>query len=231
MPEHVEVNAIRTKLGMTQRRYAISVALPLFLLAPLAARQDKTDEFITAQPREQNIPGLALAIVKNGKVIKAEGYGYADLERKIPIAPVTVLKIASVSKQFIATGIMLLVQDGKLSVSDPVSKHITDAPAAWKGITIRHLLTHTAGLVREAPGVDISRFQPDIDVIRNAYDAPLHFAAGEKYQYSNVGYFILGEIIRRCFTAGLSTTAAARFAGSDRAGGRPAACLRTGAGK
>jgi D-alanyl-D-alanine carboxypeptidase len=70
-------------------------------------------------------------------------------------------------------------------------------PAAWKGITIRHLLTHTAGLVREPPGVDISRFQPDIDVIRNAYAAPLHFAAGEKYQYSNVGYFILGEIIRR----------------------------------
>src|SRR5687768_10526188 len=148
------------------RRYAISIALLLLLLAPLAARQDKTDEFITAQLREQNIPGLALAIVENGKIIKAEGYGYADLERKIPITPSTVLKIASVSKQFLATGIMVLVQDGKLSVNDPVSRHITDAPAAWKGITIRHLLTHTAGLVREAPGVDISRFQPDIDVIR-----------------------------------------------------------------
>ena len=72
--------------------------LLLLLLPPLAARQDKTDEFINAQLREQNIPGLALAIVKNGKIIKAEGYGYADLERKIPITPVTVLKIASVSK-------------------------------------------------------------------------------------------------------------------------------------
>lgn len=179
------------------RRYAISIALLLLCPAPPAARQDKTDEFINAQLREQNIPGLALAIVKNGKVIKAEGYRYADLERKTPITPLTVLKIASVSKQFIATGIMVLVQDGKLSVADPVSKHITDVPAAWKGITIRHLLTHTAGLVREAPGVDISKFQPDIDVIRNAYDAPLLFAPGEKYQYSNVGYFILGEIIRR----------------------------------
>jgi D-alanyl-D-alanine carboxypeptidase len=179
------------------RRYAISIALLLLLLGPLAARQDKTDEFISAQLREQNIPGLALAIVKDGKVIKAAGYGYADLERKTPITPETVLKIASVSKQFIATGIMLLVQDGKLSVNDPVSKHITDTPPAWKGITIRHLLTHTAGLVREAPGVDISKFQPDIDVIRKAYDAPLHFVPGEKYQYSNVGYFILGEIIRR----------------------------------
>ena len=179
------------------RHCAFSIALLLLLQAPLAARQDETDEFINGQLREQNIPGLALAIVKDGKIVKAEGYGYADLERRIPVTPVTVLKIASVSKQFIATGIMLLVQDGKLSVSDPVGKHITDAPATWKGITIRHLLTHTAGLVREAPGVDISRLQPDIDVIRNAYDAPLHFAPGEKYQYSNVGYFILGEIIRR----------------------------------
>ncbi len=140
---------------------------------------------------------MALAIVKHGRVVKAAGYGYADLERKIPITPETVMKIASVSKQFIATGIMLLVQDGKLSVSDPVSKHITDVPAAWKDITIRHLLTHTAGLVREAPGVDISKFQPDIDVIRKAYHAPLNFPPGQKYQYSNVGYFILGEIIRR----------------------------------
>jgi CubicO group peptidase (beta-lactamase class C family) len=179
------------------RRYAISIALSLLLLTPLAARQDKTDEFIKAQLREQNIPGLALAVVKNGTVLKAEGYGYADLERKIPMASSTVLKIASVSKQFIATGIMLLVQDGKLSVNDAVRKHISDVPGAWNGITIKHLLTHTAGLVREAPGTDISKFQPDIDVIRKAYDAPLHFAPGEKYQYSNVGYFILGEIIRR----------------------------------
>ena len=179
------------------RRCAISIACLLFLLAPVAARQDKTDEFINAQLRGQNIPGLTLAIVKDGKVIKATGYGYQDLERRIPMTPETILKIASVSKQFIATGIMLLVQDGKLSVGDPVGKHITDAPAAWQGITIRHLLTHTAGLVREAPGVDISQFRPDIDVIRRAYDAPLHFVPGEKYQYSNVGYFILGEIIRR----------------------------------
>ena len=179
------------------RRYAIATALLLLVAGPLAARQDKTDEFINAQLREQNIPGLALAIVKDGKVVKAQGYGYADLDRKVPVTPDTVLKIASVSKQFIATGIMLLVQRGKLSVGDPVSKHIGDAPAAWKGITIRHLLTHTAGLVREAPGVDISTLQPDIDVIRKAYAAPLHFAPGEKYQYSNVGYFILGEIIRR----------------------------------
>lgn len=178
-------------------RYAISTAFLLLLLAPVAGQQGKTDEFVNAQLREQAIPGLALAIVEDGKVIKAAGYGYAELERKIPMTPDTVLKIASVSKQFIATGIMLLVQDRKLSVDDSVRKYIADAPAVWTGITIRHLLSHTAGLVREAPGADISKFQPDMDVIRKAYSAPLHFAPGEKYQYSNVGYFILGEIIRR----------------------------------
>ena len=180
------------------RRWALPTALVLPLASSLAGGTDQTDEFINAQLRAQNIPGLTLAIVKDGKVIKAQGYGYADLENRVLMTANTVLKIASVSKQFIATGVMLLVQDGELSVTDPVAKHITDPPAAWRAITIRHLLTHTAALVREAPGgVDISKVQSDIDVIRKAYGAPLHFAPGEKYQYSNVGYFILGEIIRR----------------------------------
>jgi CubicO group peptidase (beta-lactamase class C family) len=108
-----------------------------------------------------------------------------------------VFKIASVSKQFIATGIMLLVQDGKISVDAKVSRLLPDAPPTWSDITLRHLLTHTSGLVREAPGFDPFKIQPDIDVIKTAYPLPLNFKPGDRYQYSNLGYFVLAEIIRR----------------------------------
>ena len=182
---------------MYARFLSRTLGFAIALSVVVSGQADKTDEFIAAQLRDQNIPGLALAVVKDGKVVKAGGYGYADLERKVPMTPDTVMKIASVSKQFIATGIMVLVQDGRLSVDDPVSKYADDTPPAWRPITIRHLLTHTAGLVREAPGFDASRAKPDAEVIRTAYPLPLRFAPGDKYEYSNVGYFILGEIIRR----------------------------------
>ena len=180
---------------MTRR--SIPLALVLFLAASAIARADPTDDFIKAEMKRQNIPGLSLAIVKDGQVIKAAGYGLADRNRKIPATPETVYKIASVSKQFIATGIMLLVQEGRLGVDDRISKHLDGPPAAWKDITIRHLLTHTSGIVREAPGFDPSKILSDAEVIRAAYPVPLRFSPGEKWEYGNVSYFALAEIIRK----------------------------------
>ena len=139
-------------------RRSIPLALVLFLSVTAIARADPTDDFIRAEMKRQNIPGLSLAIVKDGQIIKAAGYGLADRTLKIPATPETVYKIASVSKQFIATGIMLLVQEGRLGVDDPISKYLDGTPAAWKDITIRHLLTHTSGIVRESPGFDPSKF-------------------------------------------------------------------------
>jgi CubicO group peptidase (beta-lactamase class C family) len=130
-------------------------------------------------------------------VIKAQGYGKADLEHEIPVTPETVFKIGSVSKQFLATGIMLLAQDGRLSVDDPIGKHIDGAPESWRGIMLRHFLTHTSGVLREGPAFDALKVQPDIDVIRSAFAAPLEFPTGSKYQYCNVCYFSLAEVIAR----------------------------------
>jgi D-alanyl-D-alanine carboxypeptidase len=163
---------------------------------PVAAA-DAVDKYVTAELTRRHIPGVALAIVRGGKVVKAQGYGKADLEHEIPVTPETVFKIGSVSKQFLATGIMLLAQDGRLSVDDPVGKHIDGVPESWRGITLRHFLTHTSGVVREGPAFDASRVQPDIDVIRSAFAAPLEFPTGSKYQYCNVCYFSLAEVIAR----------------------------------
>jgi CubicO group peptidase (beta-lactamase class C family) len=159
--------------------------------------RDTVDRFVTAEMTRQHIPGVSIAVVRSGKVTKAQGYGMADLEHEIPVTPETVFKIGSVSKQFLATGIMLLAQDGRLSIDDPISKHISNAPASWNGITIRHFLTHTSGVLREGPAFDALKVQPDSIVIRSAFDRPLEFSTGSKWQYCNVCYFTLAEIIAR----------------------------------
>jgi CubicO group peptidase (beta-lactamase class C family) len=181
---------------MRRKHLSFFVILPL-LLQTSAVRADKVDDYIKAEMQKQRIPGLSLAVVKEGKVIKAEGYGLANVEHNIPARPETVYKIASVSKQFIATGIMILVQEGKIGLDDKVGKHLDGTPGSWNGITIRHLLTHTSGIVREGPAFDPFKDQKDIDVIKSAYSAPLRFPTGEKYEYCNVGYFSLAEIISR----------------------------------
>ena len=162
-----------------------------------AAARDTVDRFIEAEIARQHITGLSLAVVRAGKVIKAGGYGMADLEHGIKVTPETVFKIGSVSKQFLATGIMLLVQDGRLSVDDPIGKHIAGVPESWSGITVRHFLTHTSGVLREGPAFDAFKVQPDSLVIQSAFARPLEFATGSKYQYCNVCYFTLAEIIAR----------------------------------
>ena len=165
--------------------------------ATAQAPVDKTDEYIRAEMERRRDPGLSLAVIKDGKVVKAAGYGVADRKTGAPTTPETVFKIGSVSKQFIATGIMLLAQDGRLRVDEPVSKYLEGTPSSWSGITIRHLLTHTSGIQREAPAFDPWKVQPDIDVVRSAYPLPLRFPTGSKWEYCNTGYFALAEIITR----------------------------------
>jgi D-alanyl-D-alanine carboxypeptidase len=172
-------------------------AIVLLGAATVAARADKVDDYVKAEMQKQHVPGLSLAVIKDGKIIKVEGYGLANVELNVPARPESVYKIGSVSKQFIATGIMLLMQEGRISLDDPVSKFLEGTPDTWKEITVRHLLTHTSGIVREAPGFDPLKVQNDADVIKTAYPLPLRFAPGEKWEYCNVGYFALAEIIRK----------------------------------
>ncbi|MDQ3009320.1 MAG: serine hydrolase [Acidobacteriota bacterium] len=180
-----------------QIKCAFLFSLALVLTATVTVRADKVDDFVKAEMQKQRISGLSLAVVKEGKIIKAEGYGLANVEHNIPAKAETVFQIGSVSKQFIAAGIMLLMQDGKVSLDDKVSKFLEGSPDTWKEITVRHLLTHTSGIVREAPGFDPFKIQPDADVIKTAYPLPLRFAPGEKWEYCNVGYFTLAEIIHK----------------------------------
>lgn len=106
---------------------------------------NKVDELVQSVMNQEHIPGLALVVVKDGKVLKAQAYGLADVKLKIPVTTNAVFRIASVSKSFVATAVMMLVEEGKISLDDPVSKYLDGTPGEWKPITIRHLLAHTSG--------------------------------------------------------------------------------------
>lgn len=175
------------------------VVLCFALLVPVAAAQkaDEVDAFVQAEMQRLNVPGVAVAVVRNGKPIKVKGYGLANVETKTPVTNETVFKIGSISKPIIAMGMMLLVEEGKIALDDKISKYLDGMPETWSNITVRHLLSHTSGIIREAPGFDPAKIQPDADVVKSAYPAPLVFTPGEKYQYCNVGYFALAEIIRK----------------------------------
>jgi CubicO group peptidase (beta-lactamase class C family) len=180
---------------MLRRSVPLVVAL-LLLVHAFPARADETDDYVAAQLRYFKLPGLALVVIKNGTIVKTGGYGFADVERRLPMTPETVLKIGSVSKQFIATGIMLLSDAGRLSVDDPVSRYLPSAPPSWSAIRIRHLLSHTSGILRESPAFDENARQSDAEVLAGVYPVALQFTPGERWAYSNAGYYALAEIIR-----------------------------------
>lgn len=171
--------------------------LLLFLLLPCLsfAQVDSTDIIVKQIMEKQKIVGLSLAVIKNGKTVINKGYGFANIELNVPVTSETVIKVSSISKQFFTTAILKLMEDGKLDINDSVHKYFPDAPESWRPITLKNLMSHTSGLQREPPAYDALKIQPDIDVIKSAYSLPLDYKTGEKFQYCNIGYFMLAEVI------------------------------------
>lgn len=166
-----------------------------FMVLALPARAASLDEVAREEMAKRHIPGLSLAVLKEGKLVVMKNFGVANLETGTPVTSQTVYKIASLSKAFIADAILLLQQDGKLSLDDRASKYLGDAPSSWQDITIRQLLNHVSGIVRDPPDYHPYNEQPPMDVIRSTYAVPLASPPSEKYLYSNVGYYVLAQII------------------------------------
>jgi len=162
-------------------------------------RPDQVDDYILAEMNKQNIPGLSLAVVRDGKIVKAEGYGWAHVENKIPVKPDTIFQLQSITKSFTATAVMMLVEEGKVGLDDRIGKYLAGLPDDWGPITVRHLLTHTSGIkdfINE-PTVDLKKDITPQEVIQSLAKLPLNFSPGEKYAYSNTGYHLLGMIIHK----------------------------------
>lgn len=173
----------------------------VFLFAALvgatSVHADPLDDAIVAEMKRGKVPGLGIAVVKDGKIIKEMGYGEADVENGVPVTPQTVFQSGSVGKTFTAALVMLLAEEGKLSLDDPVSRHLAKTPKAWENITIGHLLTHTSGLGDPYAKLDLRKDYSDEELIALEADIPVLFAPGEKWSYSNMGYHLLGFICNK----------------------------------
>ena len=175
--------------------------IPILLVAFLVTAfvfADSVDEYVESQLKEQHIPGISLAIVKEGKIVKAQGYGFANLEHQVPAKPETIYQSGSVGKQFTATAVMMLVEEKKIGLDDPVSKYFEKAPDSWKKITVRHLLTHTSGIPDyTANQVDFRKDYTEDDLLKVLMKLKPEFSPGEKWSYSNSGYMLLGFLIHK----------------------------------
>ncbi|WP_321471545.1 serine hydrolase domain-containing protein [uncultured Paludibaculum sp.] len=150
-----------------------------------------------------NTPGVAIAIVKDGKVVLSKGYGSANLEYGIPITPRTVFHVASVSKQFTAFSIYLLEKQGKISFEDDIRKYVPEMPDLGRPVKIRHLLAHTSGIRDQWALLTLAGWRMD-DVITTEHilkilsrQKELNFEPGTAFSYSNSGYTLLAEVVRR----------------------------------
>jgi CubicO group peptidase (beta-lactamase class C family) len=173
--------------------------------APTATRtaQDLGAELDTIMQKvtKAGVFSGAVLAARDGQIILSQGYGLADRDKKIPNTAQTRYRIYSITKQFTAMAILILQEQGKLNVQDLLCKYIPDCPAAWKEITLHHLLTHTAGIPDIIASADYAEIKatpspPDQTILRFK-DKPLDFQAGEKWSYSNSNYILLGSIIER----------------------------------
>ena len=186
----------------------VAVAILLSVAAPLPAQPlpgaiaARIDSLFTAFNRT-DAPGLAVAVVRDGRMIFAKGYGMADLEHRVPITPSTVFDVASVSKQFAGMAIAMLIGEGKVRLDDDIRRHVPEMADIGAPITIDQLLHHTSG-VRDWPGTlglagwqydDVISFE---QILTMAYhQRSLNFVPGSEYTYSNTGYNLLAETVQR----------------------------------
>ena len=165
----------------------------------VTASADPVDDYVRAQLGPRHLPGVSLAVIKKGQIVKAAGYGLASLELDVPASERTVYEIGSISKQITANAVLLLVEDGKLSLDDPLSKYLQRTPPAWKAITIRHVLTHTAGLPDFDTGnigFSYRREYTEAEFVDLLAAHPLQFTPGEQWSYTN-GFPLLGIVVER----------------------------------
>jgi CubicO group peptidase (beta-lactamase class C family) len=170
------------------------------LVQPSADALAELDRRIEVYLDENNIPGGLVAVASRGRIVHLRPYGMANVELSVPVTDSTVFEIGSISKQFVSAAVMLLVQENRLELDDPIHQYLPYLPSEWLGVTVRHLLTHTSGIpdYEEIRTYDVYGFRltPE-EVIQIAHSRPVDFAPGAGWYYSNTGYFLLSMIVER----------------------------------
>ena len=165
-----------------------------------ATQADSVDDYLKTEMAYRHLPGLSVAVVQNGNLVKSAGYGFADIASKTAATPTTAYGLGSCTKPITALAVLKLVEAGKVGLDEPILTYLSGLPPAWKGITVRQLLTHVSGLPNYRLRLDLNHLadytRPD-SVRKLVADAPLDFAPGTRYEYSNTNYHLLAEIVEK----------------------------------
>lgn len=189
---------------------ALLAALVLVLLSGAAASQNffppavagaqeqALRHFIEEEREHQQIPGLAVGVLQGGKPLLAAGFGLANVELAVPATARTVFQSGSLGKQFTAVLVMMLIEEGRLGLDDAIATYFPGSPAYWEQVTVRRLLTHTAGVPDYTDGtIDLRRDYTEDELLAMAQQLPSAFPPGSDWRYSNTGYLLLGILVHR----------------------------------
>jgi len=168
------------------------------LLAILAQSPDSISRYIQSELERQHIPGMSVAVLQGDRVLLARGFGLANVELHVPASDSTVYQSGSMGKQFTAALVEMLVEQGRVRLTDTITRWFPEGAGVWNGVTVRHLLTHTGGIPEYTDSTfDARRDRTEDELVRLAAVRPLDFRPGERWSYSNTGYLLLGALIRR----------------------------------
>jgi len=158
------------------------------------------DGRILAEMAAYNTPGVVVGVMSGGELVFWKAYGMANVELRVPASDSTVFEIGSISKEFVAAAILMLVEEGRMGLDDTIDQYLHFLPSEWLGVTVRQLLTHTSGIpdYEEIQTYEAYRFRftPE-EIIRVAHSRPMDFEPGTGYRYSNTGYFLLSLMVER----------------------------------
>jgi len=174
--------------------------MSLLLLLVLAAQHDTAaiSRYVRTELERQRIPGLSLAVLRGDSIVLSRGYGFANVELRVPASDSTVYQSGSMGKQFTAALVEMLVEQGRLRLDDSIVRWFPEGANVWPAVTVRRLLTHTAGIAEYTDSTfDYRTDYTEDEPVKFAASRPLDFPPGERWSYSNTGYVLLGALIRR----------------------------------
>ncbi len=158
---------------------------------------EKIDQYIQRIQKRHDVPGVALAVIKDGKLIHRKNYGYANLEHQVPVSDKSLFRLYSLSKPIVVVGLFSLIEKRKLSLEDKISDYMTGLPEAWQRIQIKHLLSHSSGLPDMGQPYDEVKNLSEAAQKQRVFALPLAFDPGEHYQYNQTNFWLLQRIMEK----------------------------------
>ena len=185
--------------GIRQPALFVLASLMVVVLLCGCGGGDNVDKLVKSEMSRGKIPAATVVVLQAGKIVKIGAYGLADMELAVPATSDTVFRLQSVSKQFTAAGVMMLVEEGKIGLDEPVSRYLDRCPESWRKMTVRHLLTQTSGLADfiNEPIIDLKKDASEEDLLASIASRPLKFPPGDAWEYSNSNYLLAGILIHR----------------------------------